>query len=262
MKLNRRRYQSFLGELLPYQESHQIEPEILDGMVAKLREGDSDMIEPIIMGHLKMVMGIVADSRRSKRLQADIEGAAFLALVEAVNVCCPHTDKKGKFHPSRLIDNNVTFYITAIVKWAIKEEFSRDHVVCMPRRTICYKLANGEKFEDFVPSCGTLISQDIVRDDDGGNGEGVGGGNDFQNSRQAGGFVMPFFVPIAKPEFPDLAFTEILNRSIENEMERAIVKLRSEDCTYEEVGAKVGMHFTRVGQIVRKIEERFDIHNK
>lgn len=247
MKRERRSIKSFLSDTMEYQESKQIPELELDSMVTKLREGDRTMINPIIRGHYRLVMGILGTSVRSRQRQADIEGAAFLALVETVNDCCPHTDSKGQYHESRLYDNNITYYITDMVKYAIKEEYGNDHVMRMPPRTIRYKIAQGQKFEDIVPGDGLAIATDK---------------GDSSESSEASiiedGFVMPFFIPIARVEFPSLEFTDALTRCVENEMERAIVKLRSEGYTYEEVGKKVGLSTGRIGHLMPPIEARFD----
>lgn len=226
---------------MDYRESAQIEPEILENMVACLRKGDSSLITPIINGHMRMVMAIIAGSRKNRRLQADIEGAAYLALVESVNNCCPWTDKTGKHHPSRLHDNNITFYITANVKYMIKEEFSRDHIMCVPSRTIRYKLANGEIFEELRLPSRSEMGEDTHND-----------------TNSPSSHIMPFLIPIAKQEFPSLEFTEALGKATETIMDQVIIKMRSEGCTYEEIGPRIGYHFTRIGQIVRTIEARFD----
>ena len=236
----RGRFESFLGETLAYQESQQIAPETLDRLVARLREGDRSVANQIIIGHLRMVMAILA-SHRSRAKASDVEGAAFLALVEAVNDACPYTDQYGEYHESVLYDNNITAYITTTVKYAIKDEYGRSHIVRVPPRTIRHKISEGEQFEDLVP--GQSVSIDAAVE---------------ANSN----FVMPFFIPIARPEFPPLEFTEILSKSIENEIERAIIKYRSESYGYEEIGPKVGLGKTRVGQIMEKIEARFDQYNK
>lgn len=245
MKPGRSSYVTFLGATLDYRESKQIEPAILDEMVTKLREGDKSQIEPIILGHLRMVMAIVADNARGAKAQ-DIEGAAFLALVEAVNNSCPHTDKDGVFQDSRLYDNNITYYITTTVKYAIKDEYSNSHVLRMPARTIRHKIANGEEYKDLVP--GMMSIAEDKKDD--GNGE--------EDTVVKNGLVLPFMIPIAPIQFPAIEFTDALNRCVENEMERAIVKLRSEGYTYEEVGKKVGFTAQRISQIMPGIEKRFD----
>lgn len=255
MKPERRSFKTFLGDTLDYQESKQIAPEILDDMVTRLREGDRSMINPIIKGHYRMVTAMLAESSRSRARAADIEGAAFLSLVEAVNDCCPHIDKKGVFQPSRLYDNNITYYITTTVKYAIKDEYGNNHVLRMSPRTIRDRIAKGEKFEDIVPGAGMDILDDMPDYD---NGEGNDDSFVDRCKGRRGDFVMPFIVLQAKPEFPCVEFTEAIKKCVENETERAIIRLRAEGYGYEDIGKKVGYSTGRVGQIVPLIEARFD----
>ena len=236
----RHSYRSFLGETLEYRESQQIPPEILDGMVTRLREGDRSMIDPIIKGHYRLVTSLVSRNLRKKGKSADIEGAAFLCLVESVHACCPHTDEYGEYQESRLYDNNITAYITVNVNYAIKDEYGSDHILRVPPRTIRHKIAKGENFEDLIPDDPMEIA------------------GDYESNDAKLGMALPFLIPLAKPEFPSLEFNEALAKSVVGETEKAIVRLRTENYTYEEIGPKIGYSFNRVCQFMRDIESRFN----
>jgi hypothetical protein len=243
MKPERRSFKSWLGETLDYQESQQIDSVILETMVERLREGDRSMIDPIIAGHYRLVTAIIAGSIRKRGKSADIEGAAFLALVEAVNDCCPHWEGK-EYLPSRLYDNNITFYITTTVKFAIKDEYGADHIVRVPARTIRAKIADGEKFEDLVPKPPIEIGGDYAED--------------FGISNSLNGMIMPFYIPIARNDFPSIEFNEALAKCTRGPMEEAIINLRKEGFTYQEVGKKVGYSDSMIAVIMPQIEARFD----
>jgi hypothetical protein len=237
---HRTSFHSHLSETLEYRESQPIPPGRLEELVARLRAGDRGLAGEIIKGHLRPVAGIVAERARSRRTVDDALGAALLALVQAVHDA-----------PERLYDDNITFYITTSVKYAIRDELARAHVVRVPGRTVRHKLAHGEAYEEIVPSSDAAVLNDEPEHP---------GDPDALVRSQPGLYKLPYVVPMARPLTPSPEFSEALRRACETPMDQAIVKLRSEGYGIEEVGQKVGYSKSPVGRMLQKIEERFDAY--
>lgn len=240
MRHFRTAFYSHLANSLDYQESEQIDPIILNGLVDRLRSGDTTVIPKIIKGHLRMVMGIVGETVRAKRKVDDGIGAALLALTKAV-VDAQYT----------LYDNNITYYITDCVKKAIKDEMANDHTVRVPNRTIRDKISKGAKFEDIVPGDAISIQEDTTNDSfqDDGTGEAVRG--------KGLSHALPFHIPIAKPVCESAEFKEAIKQAARTPIEQAIIRLRAEGYGYEEIGPKVGYGKSMICKIMAEIEARF-----
>ncbi len=234
MKPFRSSFSSYIAETTDYRESEPIDPALLESLVARLRTRDFSVCSEIIAGHLRMVMAIVGDKVRSKRKVDDVVGAALLALTQAVHDA-----------PDALYDNNITYYITTMVKYAIKDELGRDHTVRAPARTVRYRIAKGDKFEDIVPGECVEIGEDVPHADQG------------EEPVKKRGSFLPFHIPAAKPICESAEFKEAIAKAVTTPMEQAIVNLRAEGYNYEEIGIKVGLSTPRIGQIVPIIEERF-----
>lgn len=233
---------NYLASTLYYRGSHQIDPGRLERLVIRLREGDKSVIATIIRGHLRLVASIVGKRARNPAKREDAFGAALLALVEAVN-------NAGE----RLFDNNITPYITSCVRYAIKESLANDHTVRMPSRTVRYRIAQGEKFEEIVP--GDTCE---VNEGSGDHGSGTELNEGLSTMRGKGSFTLPYVIPIAKPFEPSPEFKEAVARAATTPMETAIFKLKMEGWGYEDIGKKVGLSYQRIGQIVPLIVTRFE----
>lgn len=235
MKPLRSSFNSFFATTVEYQESEPIEPARLDLLVTRLRAGDESVSGEIIKGHYRLVAGIVAGRVRSKKFAEDALAAALLALTEAVSDAA-----------KTLYDNNITYYITSAVQYAIKDAMADNHVIRVPNRTVRHKIAKGEAFEDIVPGDPIGIQEDESDESE----DSVRG--------KAGTFVMPYAIPVAKRIVPSAEFQEALAKAAANPMEVAIIRMRSEGYGYREIAEATGYHTSRIGQIVPQIEERFD----
>ena len=242
-------YASYLSGTLDYRESEPLAPDRLDALVTRLRGGDGSVAEEIIKGHYRMVAAIVGDRVRSKRRLDDVMGAALLALTESVHNAA-----------TALYNNNITYYITSNVKYAIKDEIANCHVLRMPGRTIRHRIARGELFDDIVPGDGVILAEDVT---DRGSGDADGEGP-LSHRRRHGEcrYALPFHIPASKPLCESPEFKEAIARATTNPTEQAIVALRAQGFTYAEIGVKVGLSTPRIGQIMPGIEARFDAYYK
>ena len=238
MKPLRSSFVSFFSTTVDYQTSEPIDPVRLDLLVTQLRAGDQSVCAEIIKGHYRLVAGIVADRIRSKKFAEDALGAALLALTEAVYGAA-----------ESLYDNNITYFITKAVQYAIKDAMADNHVIRVPNRTVRHKLAQGEAFEDIVPGDPISIQEDD-RSDDGMSGEDV--------RTKQGSFALPYAIPVAKRIVPSPEFNEALAKATATPMEVAIIRMRAEGYAYREIAEKCGLHTSRIGQIVPAVEARFD----
>lgn len=235
-------YSSYLATTLDYRESRPIDPERLEGLVTRLREGDLSVTAEIIKGHLRLVAGIVGEMVRSRRKNEDAMGAALLSLVETV------TERA----PVNLKDNNITPYISSWVRHDIKDHLAADHVVRVPGRTVRYRIARGEEFEEIVPGDPIGIADDCKRD-------GTGDGQFEAISRLHNApFTLPFAIPVAPPQDPRETpeFKEALSRAAEGTLNEVMLKLRVEGHGYEEIGKRVGLSTARVGQVLPGMVDR------
>lgn len=251
-------YQSFLAGTLDYRESEPLEPLHLDALVTRLRGGDRTVSGEIIKGHYRLVAAIVGSQVRSKRRHDDCLGAALLALTQAVDDSAPQPDLKNPpdVVPGVLYNNNITYYITVCVKYAIRDEIASAHVLQMPGRTIRKRLAEGKEFKDIVPGDAIELKEDIRNEGDwSGDNEAISKGR-----LGAANYTLPFHIPASKPLCESPEFKEALARAIANPMQEAIVSLRAQGYTYAEVADKVGLSTPRVGQIMAEIEPRFDAY--
>jgi hypothetical protein len=251
-------FQSYLAGTLDYRESDPLEAGHLDVLVTRLRAGDRTVSGEIIKGHYRLVAAIVADRVHSKRRYDDCLGAALLALTQAVDDAAPRENPEppGGTEPGVLYDNNITYYITVSVRYAIRDEIASAHVVRMPGRTVRRRVAEGKLFAEVVPGDAVEIREDAERD----HTEVGGGPVRPRAGASAGSYSLPFHIPASRPLCESPEFKEALARAVANPTEQAIVSLRAQGYTYAEVGQRVGLSTPRVGQIMALIEPRFDAY--
>lgn len=235
-------YSSYLATTLDYRESKPIVPSRLEELVTRLRAGDRTVADEIIKGHLRLVAGIVAEMVRKRHKVDDAMGAALLSLVETVI----------ERAPTALKDNNITPYVGSWVRHDIKDHLANDHVVRVPGRTVRYRIAQGEEFEDIVPGDPGGITEDITR-------EGTGDGQFEAIARTHNSYlVLPFHIPVAGPPDPRETpeFREALSRAAEGALNEVMLKMRVEGHGYEEIGKKVGLSLQRVAQVLPGMVDR------
>ena len=222
----RARNSSYLATTTWYKSSGKIPDEKLDHMVTLLRAGNVNVIEPIIQGHVRLVSAIVSKVACVASKRDDALGAALLSLTQAV------LDARTKLH-----DNNITAYITTTVRYAVKTHLSEDHIVRVPGRTIRYRIEHGEVFEEIVPGDPIEIREDVP---------------------STTGIVFPFTIPIAKsPDFRETMETrELVTRAAGTPTNEVILTMRLEGFGYAEIGNKIGLSVSRLGQIVPELETR------
>lgn len=97
-----------------------IDEKVLEQMVQALREGDSDQIQPIINGHIRLAVSLAA--RYAKREPESMVSAALFGLCQAVN-----------WAPERLHDNNITPYIISTIRRYLYDNIKAFEVVHYPK---------------------------------------------------------------------------------------------------------------------------------
>lgn len=132
-------------------------------LVARLRNGDLTARERLILGHTSIALGKVNDfverHPQSRRYLETLEGAALLALVEAVD--------KLKSPPPPGRKDNPPVFIAGKVNAAIRDALSEDASLAVPARSYFRKLAAG----DSMPDCcggdavlGVITSESSIDD--------------------------------------------------------------------------------------------------
>jgi RNA polymerase sigma factor (sigma-70 family) len=217
----------------------------LESWVAMYLAGSEAHRKLIIKAHLHLVASIARSmAKRYKRMfmLEDMTSEALLHLTQAVE------DAK-----TALTDYAITPYITTSVRYRLKDFVAEDRNVFMPGRTFRHKAANGEiNFEGDnlnsqiigVVSITRAVRESNMKEDD------------------SGGFIRlnvgrPYFIPEAKPCEPSPEFQEALQLAIHTDQERRIIDLRAEGYGYTDFESVMGLKKSRIGQIVKRVEERF-----
>jgi len=183
----------------------QIDSDELQIVLEKVRKGDSDAIETMILGHCRLALSIVNRYLSVFNINdsEDLDSAAIQGIVIAVNLIV-----KG-----RLKHNNPTGYIVTYIHQYITEYIYHSSVVYFPRRSRQIPI---EIFHDSigVENTCTLEIWDSV-----------------------------------------LSITE-------NDIEKQILKLRSQDYTDSEIGEKLGLSRLKVFRIRHNLLDRWRRKNE
>lgn len=218
----------------------------LESWVAMYLAGSQVHKQLIIRAHLHLIASIACSlANRYKRnyMLDDMVSEALLHLTEAVENA-----------PTALKDLAITPYITTCVKYRLKDFIAEDRNVFMPGRTFRYKAAKGEiSFEGDntnaqivgVVSMTMAVKESNMKEDD------------------SGGFIrlnvgQPYTIPEAKRHEPSPEFQEALQLAIHTDQERRVIDLRAEGYGYADFETVMGLKKSRIGEIVKKVEERFE----
>ena len=185
-----------------------IDEEELERRVAALRLGDSTQVNRITVMLLRITMSLVSNFAHPRRT-ADLTGIALLTLVETVNSAA-----------TRLTDNNIIPFVSTHINMRLKDAVARDHVVCIPPRTL--RSLRQQGIEAFVPLTTTFGS------------EGV-----------------------AKPEAPSLEFTDMMNRIVRNDRERLVLNMRAERYGLAVIAQSIGVSVALVHKLKAELRERY-----
>ena len=210
------------------------DPVQLEVQVQDYRNGNISLQTPLIEAHLRLIMAILR-KHRHRRNYADIEGSALLALTEAVVNA-----------RTTLQDNNITPYIVASVQFRIRDALANDRVIAVKARTFRHKVAKGEITQDGNNPHASILAC-VAR---------VEESHSDCYSRHHEGF---YGVPVASRTEPTLEFKEALELAIVTEQERQVIDLRAQGYVYRDFEAVMGLKTGRISQIVRRVEERFDL---
>ncbi len=229
MTKSKKRSGNIIEEFMNDPDYQNVQPipneDVLANQVQMYRDGDDSLRRELIMAHLHMVAAMAGDNSK-RRNREDVMGVAMLALVDAVERA-----------QTALVDNNITPYITAVVKDQIKEFVATDRAVGMPARTFRHKIANGTlKFNDRDEPIGlpsTLSIQDELVNHHG------------------------YTVPAATPEFLSPEFKEAMQLAITNGTERTVIDLCAEGYRYTDMETALGLKKSQIGNILHDVEERF-----
>lgn len=245
--------------------------------------------EELIKGHLRLMISILGTIMHnySKTIMDDMIGEAALALTEAVNDA-----------ENRLIDDNITAYIVSSIIYKVKNALTKLSVMGMPVRTIRYKLNKGiNKHEEkltiaqedlelisksnqeelrkvpfhlqasLLPDATTLSDiefKDLIKNTIFENlpipRKGAMLATEEPKIEESDSIY--YHIPKAKYDMPSVEFLEIMWKSSETPLQKAIMKMRMEGFTYREIGEVVGFSTVRVGEIVNDMEKRFDYYWK
>lgn len=205
--------------------------EVTQGWAAQLRLGNQGIKEKIIEGHIRLVIDLARCFARGFRLD-DAEGVALLALVDAVDRA-----------ETALTDDNITPYITAVVKSQLREFVASDRIVYMPRRSFDHAVKNGtiNAEGNNSPTIAGVMSNAVSLDE--ADPEGEGNIDTF----------------IARTDEPSLEFKEALTYATRGNGDHAadIINMRQEGHKYTTIAEKLGIKKSRVGAIVQSVETRF-----
>lgn len=244
-------------------------------LVEKLRSGDisQEGKEELICGHLLLGMKLVRKIAYQYEIddRSDLEGEMALAITKAI------ADGQKK-----LVTNDIGKYITKTVIYKLKTYIKKFSAASKSERTIRHKLAKGiNKFNILLPEVKALPEDKIELM------KKLNPQNQYQILEQArvlstselrdvvqnaiyeslqvpkrqsvvsdrsetGGYI-----PTSR-ETVRLELLEAIKLTAQSPMEHAILRMRSEGYSYEEIGKEVGFHFVVIGEKVRKMEERFD----
>jgi DNA-directed RNA polymerase specialized sigma24 family protein len=240
--MRRKKYVSGLLKDLDYIEAPAVpDSDELRAIVQRYRDGELSLRNRIIRDHLHIAASLVPGGWNNAD---ELLGEALLALVEAVDKAL-----------EALYDNEITPYITTIIRDKIKDHIARDRTVYMPARTFRDKVAKGEiraGGNDDPAIIGVLsLNRAIKEDDYDSDGRGMDTVEFCRLSR------FPYTVPLARPEVPSLEFTEALELATQTDTERRIIALRAEGNAYVEMEQIMGLKKSTIGYHVSKVEERF-----
>jgi len=207
-----------------YHETPLIDEDLLEQRVQMLRDGDKSQIEPITLSLLRFVASLVKPFNHRRRTD-DLIGVALLTLAECLD------DASNRMH-----DNNIRAYITTSICHRLKDYIKNDHTARIKSRTLRYLAAKGE--EVILP-------------------HNVGEASDAPFVRAHGDHTY-YISAVARPEYPSLEFTEIIEKLAENVEELRFIQLRIENKTMEETAAALGFRKSYVYNLRRVLEARFD----
>lgn len=213
---------------------HQIEETQLQQMVAKLRGGDDSVINPIIEGHIRLAMSIVAKYvAKHPRRKNDIIGAALAGLTEGV--------RKAQ---TALYDDNITPYLVVLVHRAISDFLEKDHLIPIGRQYIRSR-GGYTAFSDALPFerpiCHLSLSPMFKDIGDEENGE-----EEFDLS------------PATRDTSQDkLIADDLLNQLQLTWVEQQVIDLKCEGYNGEAIAKKMGCSRARICQILTGVRERY-----
>ncbi len=209
----------------PYDAKPKLKPEELEQLVIRLKGGDNTVINEIVEAHMRLGISIAARyaSNHPKKVD-DLIGVMGLALVKSV--------WKAK---RKLIDNNITPFITSYIHGELMKFIEEDRCVHIPGRTVRHYANKGDSRLEKPPVQVPLSQNDF---------------NEEENNES-------FRVVIEIRDQSLLEVNECLDKAATTIIEKRIIELRAEGHTYVEISPQVGYSKSKIEIIVNSIEEKF-----
>lgn len=244
--MNRRSFRSQLGSDKSFRDlPDDPDPDELLDLVSRLRSGDHTVRARLVELHVKLVTTIAGRMAPANNVDDAIQEANRV-LLEAVDRAV-----------TALHDNEITAYISATVRHEVRKFLNEDRCVKMPSRTFRHKAAKGEINKDgdnLDPALvGVVSTMKLVMSEE---RESRTSGD--ENVISIGRYMPGYTIPEARPEWPSMEMREALNLAILTPQEHAYVEMASEGYTFKEIGDRYGVTSARVGQVVRRVEDRFN----
>lgn len=245
-----------------------ISSERLNVLVERLKGGTitHDEQEEIFNGHLRLIASIVWRNFNGPNVEEVFQQAAFI-LWKAIG-------------DAKLRDNNLTGYLITTVKLECKEYYSRLLKMRVPMRSVRYYLAKGlNPSKELVVDAKQYTPEqlkEIIKIPKWYQAEVAAKAKEielkeFKQHVRNVLFSLIQFPKIAKnPDellrskvtfeqgYMEIELNECLGKATDNFIERAIINYRKEGMSYKQIGAEVGLSTSRVGELMAKIEERFN----
>lgn len=234
-KIRRLTRKKFLPPQL-FSAPERIPPDKLTSLVTRLKSGDTEVINEIVMGHLRLGLHIASryGSLYPDKID-DIVGVMTLALVKYV--------RKAR-HALR--DNNITPYLTTNIHEKILDFVENDHCVNMPSRTVRHYVYTGNSKLDTVP-VPIAIHKDYYEEYESPNHQDI-----YKSPENSGSFVV-----LETTDENLIEINELLEKVTPDFIERRVIELRAQGYTYSEISPQVGYSVSSIHLIVNTVEKRF-----
>lgn len=209
-----------------------LSPERLAYLTGRLRSGEivHDEREELARGFIRLALKIAASyAARRPQKGDDFASAALFGIAYAIETA-----------REKLEDDNITGWIIANIRRFLRQFYERDHIVRTPARTYHHKKTHGVE----------MVTTSVITMDDREINAGA-------NNRKASTYHR---IRNVSGGYSDLR--EILDKSARDEVDRDILKLRSQGYNDVEISSMTGISKSTINARRAEMETRFDRLNQ